>query len=33
LDFHGRAIVLPHSTDARPSPYYLRWHNENRFRG
>jgi putative restriction endonuclease len=33
LDFHGRSIVLPHAADARPSPDYLQWHNENRFRG
>jgi putative restriction endonuclease len=33
LDFHGRTIVLPHSADARPSPDYLQWHNENKYRG
>ncbi len=33
LDFHGRAIALPRSLEVRPQPEYLRWHNENKFRG
>jgi putative restriction endonuclease len=33
LDYHGRSIVLPRASDARPAPDYLSWHNENKFRG
>jgi putative restriction endonuclease len=33
LRLHGRAITLPDRDDERPSPEFLRWHNEERYRG
>ena len=33
MRLHGSAIVLPANRDERPSPDFLRWHNENRYRG
>ncbi len=33
LALHGRVIALPERSDERPSPEFLRWHNEECFRG
>ena len=33
LRLHGSTIVLPGREAERPDPTFLRWHNENRFRG
>jgi len=30
---HGRELSLPPKVSQRPSPEFLRWHNETRFRG
>jgi putative restriction endonuclease len=33
LRLHGRAISVPDRDDERPAPEFLRWHNEERYRG
>lgn len=33
LELHGRRVWVPEDDRSRPEPEYLRWHNENRFRG
>jgi putative restriction endonuclease len=33
LRLHGQRITPPHEIESRPDPEFLRWHNENRFRG
>lgn len=32
LKLHGRKVEVPEAPEFRPSPEYLTWHNENRYR-
>jgi hypothetical protein len=33
LKLDGTAVLLPDTEEDRPAPVFLRWHNDNRFRG